>query len=127
MWRVTMLLKGATGLAAPLVFDGLLKEHAPLLLAHAALSSRHVKRVVMAVACDARGSGLPNMFDASTEFWFDDEHAAGLALALLTQDEELTASAARYVANEKTVAWMGEYLPKLQMQGVRLKLIVTGD
>jgi len=127
MWRVTMLLKGASGLAAPRVFDGLLKEHAPLLLTHAALSSRHVKKIVMAIACDAQGSGLPNMFDASTEFWFDDEHAAGLGLALLTQDEELGASAARYVAREDTVVWMGQYLPKLQMDGVKLKLTVTGD
>src|SRR5271170_4014085 len=107
MWRVTMLLKGARGLAAPQVFDGLLKEHAPLLLAHDALSSRHVKKIVMATACDAQGSGLPNMFDASTEFWFDDEHAAGLGLALLTQDAELGASAARYVAREDSVIWMG--------------------
>jgi hypothetical protein len=127
MWRVTMLLKGARGLAAPQVFDGLLKEHAPLLLAHDALSSRRLKKVRIAMACDAAGSGLPSMFDASAEFWFDDEHAAGLGLALLMQDEKLAASAARYVAHEDTVAWMGEYLPKLQIDGVKLKLTVTGD
>jgi hypothetical protein len=127
MWRVTMLLKGAAGLATPQVFEGLLNEHAPLLLANNALADRHLKKIGIAVACDAPGSGLPNMFDASAEFWFDDEHAAGLALALLTQDEELGASAARYVAKEKTVVWMGEYLPKLQMDGVKLKLTVTGD
>jgi hypothetical protein len=127
MWRVTMLLKGARSLAAAQVFDGLLKEHAPLLLAHAALSGRHVKKIDLAIACDAPGSGLPNMFDASMEFWFDDEHAAGLGLALLTQDEELAASAARYVAHEDTVVWMGQYLPKLQRDKVKLKLTVTGD
>jgi hypothetical protein len=127
MWRVTMLLKAAAGLSAPRAFEGLLNEHAPHLLENDSLASPHLIKLDIAVACDAPGSGLPNMFDASAEFWFDDEHAAGLALALLTQDEELTASAACYVANEKTVAWMGEYLPKLQMQGVRLKLTVTGD
>jgi hypothetical protein len=127
MWRVTMLLKGAKGLAAPQAFKGLLSEHAPLLLAHEGLTSRHLKKIGMAIACDAHGSGLPNMFDASAEFWFDDEHAAGLGLALLTQDEELLASAARYVAHEDTVAWMGEYLPKLQMDNVKLRLTVTGD
>jgi hypothetical protein len=127
MWRVTMLLKGAKDLTASQVFDGLLNEHAPLLLANDALTGRHLRKFDVALACDAPGSGLPNMFDASAEFWFDDERAAGLGLALLTQDEELTRSAARYIATNKIVAWMGEYLPNLQMDGVKLKLTVTGD
>jgi hypothetical protein len=122
-----MFLKGVAGLARPQVFQGLLDDHAPRLLADNALTRQHLKRINLAVACDAKGSGLPNMYDASTEFWFDEEKAAGNALALLTQDEELIASAARYVATEKTVAWMGEYLPKLHIDGVKLKLTVTGD
>src|ERR1700722_2783891 len=127
MWRVSMLLKGERGLAAPEVFEGLLNEHAPLLLANNSLAGRHLKKIDMAVACDPPGSGLPNMFDASAEFWFDDEYAAGRALTLLTQDEALNTSAARYVAAESTVVWMGEYLPKLQREGMKLKLTVTGD
>jgi hypothetical protein len=127
VWRVTMLLKGANGLRASQMFEGLLNDHAPYLLDNKSLADRHLKKINLAAGCNAPGSGLPNAFDASAEFWFDDEHAAGLGLALLTQDKELMASEARYVATERTVAWMGEYLPKLQMDGVRLKLTVTGD
>jgi hypothetical protein len=127
MWRVTTLLKGAAGLGRPQVFHGLLEEYAPRLLANSALTRPHLKKIDIAVACSAAGSGLPEMFDASAELWFDDEQAAGRALAILTQDEELIACAARYVETEKTVVWMGEYLPKLQREGVKLKLTVTGD
>ena len=127
MWRVTMLSKGAVGLRAPQVFQGLLDDHAPRLLAHNPLTGRHLKRIDIAAGYTTAGSGLPNMFDVSTELWFDEEQAAGQALALLTQDEDLLASEARFVAADSTVAWMGEYLPKLQMEGVKLKLTVTGD
>src|ERR1700760_1966813 len=127
MWRVTMFFKGATDLTAAQVFEGLLNEHAPLLLANDSLTGRHLRKIVIAAASDPAGSGLPDTFDASGEFWFDDEKAAGSGLALLTRDEELTRSAARYVATDQTVAWMGEYVPNLQQDGVNFKVTVSGD
>jgi hypothetical protein len=127
MWRVTSLLKGASGLGTAQVFQALQDDYASRLLTKEALEDRHLKKFTVAAACEAPGSGLPATFDANVELWFDDEAAAGRALKLLTQDEELAASSARYLASDRTVAWMGEYFPKLEMGGVKLKLTVTGD
>jgi EthD domain len=127
MWRITRLLKKTDGLTAADAFNGLLNEHAPRLMAAPMLIGRHLKKIDFAIGCNAPASGLPSSFDLNQEFWFDDEQAAGRALALLTQDADLLASEGRYAHAAGTVTWMGEYRPNLQLPGVKLKLTATGD
>jgi hypothetical protein len=44
VWRVTMLLKGARGLGASQMFEGLLNDHAPYLINNKSLAGRHLKK-----------------------------------------------------------------------------------
>jgi hypothetical protein len=127
MWRVTVLAKAAAGLDAAQAFRGLLEDYAPSLLADPVLGGQHLRKLAVAVACAPTDSGLPQTFDVGTELWFDEEAAAARALLHLSQNEELKGGADRYFAAEETLAWMGEYFPNLELDGVKLKVTVTGD
>jgi hypothetical protein len=127
MWRITMLMKAAPGIGRQRAFQGLLDDYARLLVSQLSLARPELRRIVISCASETPGSGLPDMFDASAELYFDAEAAAGQTLAVLTQDKQLLAALARHCDAASMVAWMGEYIVNLDLPGANIRLTVTGD
>ena len=127
MWRITMLMKAAPGIGRQRAFQGMLDDYTRLLVSHLSLARPYLRRIVISCAAETPGSGLPDVFDASAEFYLDDEAAAGETLVVLTEDKQLVAAVSRYCDWSSMVAWMGEYIVKLQLQEANIRLTVTGD
>jgi hypothetical protein len=122
-----MLMKAVPEVGRERAFQGLLDDYTKQLVSHLSLARPYLRRIVISCATETLGSGLPDMFDASAEFYFDNEAAAGQTLVVLTEDPQLIGVLAHYCDAASMVAWMGEYIVNLDLPGANIRLTVTGD